>query len=64
VAKIPAPPQKAQRKVISFRFSDDELAQLDRVRVLLAKRWKQDKVERSEAMRAALTMLLDELEGR
>ena len=62
VAHIPAPPTTTQRKVVSFRFSDEELAKLDRAQKLLAKHWKWKKVERSEAMRVALTMLVEELE--
>lgn len=58
---IPDPPTQQRRRVVSLRFSDEELRVLEECRVRLAEYWNFDSVERSDVIRAALTMLLKEL---
>lgn len=48
--------------MISVRLSDEEMTQLERVQVLLAKYWRRKNVEKAEAVRAGVRMLLAELE--
>jgi len=48
--------------MISVRLSDEEMTQLERVQVLLAKYWRRKSVEKAEAVRAGVRMLLAELE--
>lgn len=61
-ARIPDPPEPPRPHQLSLRLSDAEKAQLERAQKLLAKRWGRSSVERTEVMRAALTMLCEELE--
>lgn len=49
--------------MISVRLSEEEFANLERIQVLLGKHWKR-KTEKAEAVRAALGMLLVELESQ
>lgn len=60
--RIPDPPEPPRPHMISIRLSDEEKANLDHTQELLAKHWKRDKIERADVLRAALTMLREELE--
>jgi len=61
VSPIPDPPEPPRPKTISVRLSEDEYRDLERVQTLLGKHWKR-KTEKAEAVRAALSVLLTELE--
>lgn len=61
--RLPDPPEPPRPKSVSIRLSEEEFAQLERIQVLLGKHWKR-KTEKAEAVRAALTMLLAELESQ
>lgn len=66
VAKLPTPPEPKRTEVISVRLSKDELAQLERAKVLLAQHWKRDTedLDRADVIRAAVGMLAEELEAQ
>lgn len=61
--RLPDPPEPPRPKTISVRLSEEEFAQLERIQALLGKHWKR-KTEKAEAVRAALGMLLQELESQ
>lgn len=61
--RVTLPPPPAQRnRVVSFRFSDEELERIDRATEELKQHWKRDKVERADVVRAGLTLLFAELD--
>ena len=61
--RIPEPKEPPRPHVVSLRFSDAEKAKLERACDLYAQHWKRDRVGQAELIRAAVEMILDELEA-
>ena len=67
VVAVPSPKKKKkQAQGVSVRMSDEQMAQLERARTLLAwlwrKRGEKDHATQTDVLHAALKMLLDALE--